>query len=223
MPLDLVQEATSLRERFIASSKANFMIRSTPLRVRPDRCAAVCVARALGHSPPCPTRPRCSHAPRSSRCRRLCGRRAGRRCRASVAPGAGWRPGRSPCGTSSASSTAGCWACAPAASWRQSQWIVRPDLVARQYRQHPPAILSNSRQFCFSPNFFVLLVQLVLLLSRGEQDPLEVPQLRLRPQSNERAVRVPRVQAPAGLLRGVRRDVLAARSRVSLAARADAA
>ncbi len=41
MPFDLVADVTCRRGRFLASSNANFMMRSTPLRVKVDICTTV--------------------------------------------------------------------------------------------------------------------------------------------------------------------------------------
>ena len=41
MPFDFVAEVTCRRGRWRASSKANFMMRSTPLRVKVDVCTTV--------------------------------------------------------------------------------------------------------------------------------------------------------------------------------------
>ena len=52
MPFDLVAEVTCLRGRFIASSKANFMMRSTPLRVKIDCCIAISRSVPSNRRPP---------------------------------------------------------------------------------------------------------------------------------------------------------------------------
>ena len=41
MPFDLVAEVIFLRGRFIASSNANFMMRSTPLRLKVESADAI--------------------------------------------------------------------------------------------------------------------------------------------------------------------------------------
>ena len=52
MPLDLVAEVTLRRARCMASSKANFMMRSVPLRVKIDCCIAISRSVPSNRRPP---------------------------------------------------------------------------------------------------------------------------------------------------------------------------
>ena len=90
-----------------ANSKANFMTRSTPLRVKTASCMAISFSVPWNMRPPsCCTRPRCSRAPPRSRCRPACGWRAATARPRTGAPGAGSRTRRSRGGSGSAGPTA---------------------------------------------------------------------------------------------------------------------
>ena len=52
MPFDLVAEVTSLRGRVIASSKANFMMRSQPFFVKVEVCCAISRSVPTNRRPP---------------------------------------------------------------------------------------------------------------------------------------------------------------------------